>query len=169
MFLEKVNKNVGELIGLAEDSPNADSPGYNTDSESIEDDFEEDPKMDPVDYVAADEEEKEEASSDDDEEEEKEHLALADSALPIPDYVPLYEETKPFETDEFEIGESLTVADRQIGFALARGVDYELINTLDASIRVTAERVMTALEEAWAHSEDRSHAIEAEIRALHAK
>ncbi|GKA84384.1 hypothetical protein Tco_0805979, partial [Tanacetum coccineum] len=66
-------------------SPNALSPGYIADSEPIEDDFEKDPEIDPVDY-AADEEEEEESSDDDDKEEE--HLASADSALPIPDSVP---------------------------------------------------------------------------------
>ncbi|GJR68033.1 hypothetical protein Tco_0014098, partial [Tanacetum coccineum] len=56
----------------------------------IEDDFEKDPEIYPVDY-ATDEEEEEESSDDDDEEEE--HLASADSALPIPDSVPSVEET----------------------------------------------------------------------------
>ncbi|GJW58181.1 hypothetical protein Tco_0104912 [Tanacetum coccineum] len=80
----------------ADASPTVDSPGYIADSEPIKDDFEEDPKMDHVDYVA---DEEEEESSDDDEEEE-EHLASADSALLVPDFVPSSEETKPFETDE---------------------------------------------------------------------
>ncbi|GKA41311.1 putative reverse transcriptase domain-containing protein [Tanacetum coccineum] len=48
----------------------------------------------------------------------------------------------------FEIGESLAAtAARQTVTALARGVDYGFIDTLDASIRATKERVMTALEE----------------------
>ncbi|GJW58180.1 hypothetical protein Tco_0104911 [Tanacetum coccineum] len=48
----------------------------------------------------------------------------------------------------FEIRESsaATVA-RQTRSALARGVDYGFIDTLDASIQATGERVMTALEE----------------------
>ncbi|GKC22151.1 hypothetical protein Tco_1024301, partial [Tanacetum coccineum] len=286
----------------ADASPTADSPVYIADSEPIKDDFEEDPKMDHVDYAA--DEEEEESSNDDDDEEE--HLASANSALPVPDFVPSSEETKPFETDEariyvqphtppspsaeariaeyasaptpplpppsplsplsspplllpptrplhtsptyarallgyratmcgdvileadmpprkktfftapshrFEIRESLaaTVA-RQTRSALARGVDYGFIDTLDASIQATGKRVMTALEEvndrmidlaathryeseefytrhqdaqddrallqacistlereAWAHSEDMSQAMEAQIRALHAK
>ncbi|GJY05450.1 hypothetical protein Tco_0371390 [Tanacetum coccineum] len=57
----------------ADASPTVDSPGYIADSEPIKDDFEEDPKMDPVDYVA--DEEEEESSDDDDEEEE--HLSAA--------------------------------------------------------------------------------------------
>ncbi|GKC61930.1 hypothetical protein Tco_1089528 [Tanacetum coccineum] len=79
-------------------SPTAISPGYIAESEPIEDDFEEDPEMDPIDYADDDEEEEEESSGD--EEEEEEHLALADSLLPIPDYVPSSEEMEPFETDE---------------------------------------------------------------------
>ncbi|GKA50130.1 hypothetical protein Tco_0743203 [Tanacetum coccineum] len=47
----------------------------------------------------------------------------------------------------FEIEESLAAPTaRQAGPALARGVDYGFIDTLDASIRATDERVMTALE-----------------------
>ncbi|GKG45918.1 hypothetical protein Tco_0498364, partial [Tanacetum coccineum] len=46
-----------------------------------------------------------------------------------------------------EIRESSAVATaRQTRLALARGVDYRFINTLDASIRATDKRVMTALE-----------------------
>nr|GEX79071.1 hypothetical protein [Tanacetum cinerariifolium] len=48
--------------------------------------------------VAVDEEEEE--PSEDEDEEDEEHLALADSALSAPDYIPLAEETEPFETDE---------------------------------------------------------------------
>ncbi|GKE80272.1 hypothetical protein Tco_1550272 [Tanacetum coccineum] len=62
-------------------SPTIDSPGYIADSEPIKDDFEEDPKMDPIEYDADEEEE----SSNDDEEEE--HPTPADSALPVPDSV----------------------------------------------------------------------------------
>ncbi|GKD31313.1 hypothetical protein Tco_1242091, partial [Tanacetum coccineum] len=79
----------------ADASPTADSPGYIADSEPIEDDFEEDPEMDHVDYIVDDEEEE---SSDD--EEEEEHLAPADSALPVPDSVPSSEETEPYETNK---------------------------------------------------------------------
>ncbi|GJZ24803.1 hypothetical protein Tco_0562262 [Tanacetum coccineum] len=144
--------------------------------------FEEDPKMDHVDYAA--DEEEEESSNDDDDEEE--HLASANSALPVPDFlrpasVSTYHLLLPSEIPSppltlpspdhkdaileadmpprkrtcfiapsyrFEIGESsvATVA-RQTGSTLARGVDYGFIDTLDANIRATGERVMTALEE----------------------
>ncbi|GJY69892.1 hypothetical protein Tco_0472874, partial [Tanacetum coccineum] len=53
--------------------------------------------MDPVDYVT---DEEEESFEDKDGEEEEEHLALADAALSILDFVPSSEETEPFETDE---------------------------------------------------------------------
>ncbi|GKD80715.1 hypothetical protein Tco_1347554 [Tanacetum coccineum] len=269
-------------------SPTADSPDYIADSEPIEDDFKEDLEMDPVDYANDDEEEEE--SSDDDEEEE--HVALADSDLPIPNFVPSSEEMKSFQTDEsaatppppaspyhiipfmrpdsighgfmfdlilphhhllrhvlppaspsiyhplppplplpsldhiddipeadmppwkrtcfttpshkFKIRESLAaVAARQTGPTLTHVVDYGFIDTLDASIRATDDRVMIALEglnkrmtdlaathrqdseefymhhqnaqddraelRAWAHSEDRSQALEARIRTLEAQ
>ncbi|GKG10291.1 hypothetical protein Tco_0339037, partial [Tanacetum coccineum] len=81
----------------ADASPTADSPGYIADSEPFEDNFEEDPEMDPFNY--ADDEEEEEESSDDEEHEDG-HLAPADSALHVPDYVPSSEETEPFKTDE---------------------------------------------------------------------
>nr|GEX50692.1 hypothetical protein [Tanacetum cinerariifolium] len=57
----------------------------------------EDPEMDHVDYAVDD---KEEGSSNDDDEEDEEHLAPADSALPIHDYVPSAEKTCPFDNDE---------------------------------------------------------------------
>ncbi|GKE72302.1 hypothetical protein Tco_1534343, partial [Tanacetum coccineum] len=50
----------------ADASPTADLLSYIADSEPIKDDFEEDPDMDPVDYVV---DEEEESSNDDDEEE----------------------------------------------------------------------------------------------------
>ncbi|GKC16370.1 putative reverse transcriptase domain-containing protein [Tanacetum coccineum] len=210
---------------LADASPTVDSPGYIADSKPIEDDFEEDLEMDPVDYANDDEEEEEESSDND--EEEEEHLALADSLLPIPDYVSSSEETtrlrrvrisvrphtppspsakariieyaaaptppspppsllsplssplplipspplllpSPTRRDaipeadmppwkrtcftalshRFEIEESsAAAAARQIEHALTRSVDYGFIDTLDASIRATDKRVMTALEE----------------------
>ncbi|GJR67385.1 hypothetical protein Tco_0013450 [Tanacetum coccineum] len=80
----------------ADASPTTRSPGYITDSKPIKDDPEEDPEMDPVDYVANEEEE----SSKDEDKEEDEHLALADYALSIPDSVSSAEEMEPFETDE---------------------------------------------------------------------
>ncbi|GJU86700.1 hypothetical protein Tco_1294246 [Tanacetum coccineum] len=71
----------------AEDQPlpvdaslTADLLGYIANSEPIEDEFEEDPEMDPVDHVVDEEEE----SSNDDKEKE-EHPTPADSALPVPD------------------------------------------------------------------------------------
>ncbi|GKF30606.1 hypothetical protein Tco_0100404, partial [Tanacetum coccineum] len=79
----------------ADASPTAISPGYIADSEPIEDDFEEDPEMDHVDYVDEEEEE-----SFNDEEEKEEHVALTNSDIPIPDSTPSSEETLPFETDE---------------------------------------------------------------------
>nr|GEU50175.1 reverse transcriptase domain-containing protein [Tanacetum cinerariifolium] len=177
-------------IAPAEDQPLpalpiALSPSYIANSESIEDDFEEDLEMDPVDYDAN---------------EEEKHLASANSALSVPDSVPLDEETKPFETDEsattpppprsphtvirlsqtklrraqisvrpytppspstkarivestdpshrFKIEErSAAATARQSRPALTHGVDYGFIDTLDASIRATDERVLTALKE----------------------
>nr|GEX00701.1 hypothetical protein [Tanacetum cinerariifolium] len=77
-------------------SPIAFSPGHIADSKPIEDDPEEVPEMDPVDYVADEEEEE----SFEDEDEDEEHLAPSDSALYVPDSVPSAEETEPFETDE---------------------------------------------------------------------
>nr|GEX38582.1 putative reverse transcriptase domain-containing protein [Tanacetum cinerariifolium] len=50
-------------------------------------------------------------------------------------------------SQRFEIRESSTAAtSRQTRHALARGVDYGFVDTLDASIRATDERVMKALE-----------------------
>ncbi|GKE91060.1 hypothetical protein Tco_1572155, partial [Tanacetum coccineum] len=49
---------------------------------------------------------------------------------------------------KFEVGKSSTAATaRQTGHTLARRVDYGFINTLDASIRSSEGRVMTAIEE----------------------
>ncbi|GJU71813.1 hypothetical protein Tco_1263218 [Tanacetum coccineum] len=48
----------------------------------------------------------------------------------------------------FEVGESLTVAAaRQTGQTLAHRVDYGFVDTVDASIRASESRVMTAVEE----------------------
>ncbi|GJS39845.1 putative reverse transcriptase domain-containing protein [Tanacetum coccineum] len=218
-----------------------------SDDEPIVDDFAEDPEMDPIDYADDDEEE----SSNDDKDEE-DHLAPTDSALPVPDFVPLSEETKPFETDESDATppsphtvaqivkyasaptpplpppsplsplssplplipstlSSAAATARQTGPALTHGVDYGFIDTLDSSIRATDERVMIVIEgvnermtdlvathrhdskefyarhqdaqddqallraqacharQAWDHSEYRSHAMKAQIRALHTK
>ncbi|GJZ66371.1 hypothetical protein Tco_0623067 [Tanacetum coccineum] len=95
----------------------------------------------------------------------------------------------------FEIKESLAAATaRQTRPTLAHVVDYLFIDALDASIKATDERVITAIEmvnermtdlaatlrhdneefyiqaryacQAWAHSEDRSQAMEAQIKAL---
>ncbi|GJS29612.1 putative reverse transcriptase domain-containing protein [Tanacetum coccineum] len=156
-------------------SPAADSPGNIANSGLIEDDFDEDLKMDPVDYVDDDDEEEEESSEDEDEEEE-EHLASTDSALPVsvgherlsdPSHLwkhllrhsllniipevnmPLQKRVRfTAPSYRFEIRESSAAATaRQTRPALTRGVDYGFIDTVDASIRATDERVMTALEE----------------------
>ncbi|GJV74278.1 hypothetical protein Tco_1494273 [Tanacetum coccineum] len=70
-------------------SPTAHSPGYIADSEPIEDDSEDDPEMDLVDYPS--------------DEEEEEPSASTDLASPVPDSVPSSEETEPFRTDESAI------------------------------------------------------------------
>nr|GFA89414.1 hypothetical protein [Tanacetum cinerariifolium] len=106
----------------AEDaSPIAQSPEYVPESDfeaHLENDDDEDPEEDPVDYLADggdDDNDEEESSKDDeddedddidveaDEEEEKEHPAPADSVVVAPtaaDQAPSAEETEPFETDE---------------------------------------------------------------------
>ncbi|GJY02427.1 hypothetical protein Tco_0360579 [Tanacetum coccineum] len=99
---------------IAEDQPYADyaspttlSPGYVADSDP-EEGPEEDPENGPVDYpVDGGNDDDDDDSSDNDEEEEEaseaegEHLALADSIIaPTIDYVPSFEETEPFKTDE---------------------------------------------------------------------
>ncbi|GJR25570.1 hypothetical protein Tco_1101802 [Tanacetum coccineum] len=53
--------------------------------------------------------------------------------------------------------------------ALASRVDYEFIDTLDASIRASWCRVMIAIEEAWSRLKDRSMDLEALIRAQEAR
>ncbi|GKD97899.1 hypothetical protein Tco_1381796 [Tanacetum coccineum] len=223
-------------IALAEDQPLpasliALSSGYIVDSEPIEDDFEENLKMDLVDYA---DEEKDPFEDEDEEEEEEEHLALADSALSVPDSAPLSlrkarktvrpqppmaastealiaeyasAPTPPSpsplsplssplllipspplllplptcmdiipEVDmllqkkvrftnpshRFETKESSAAATaRQTRTALTRGVDYRFIDTLDAKARYACQT--------WVHSEGRSQAMEAQIRALHAE
>ncbi|GKD93571.1 hypothetical protein Tco_1373408, partial [Tanacetum coccineum] len=67
----------------ADASPTARLPGYIADSEPIEDDSEDDPEMDLVDYPS--------------DEEEEEPSASTDLASPVPDSVPSSEETEPFE------------------------------------------------------------------------
>ncbi|GKC90777.1 hypothetical protein Tco_1151426, partial [Tanacetum coccineum] len=100
-------------------SPTAQSPDYvlESDLEEVpEEDDDEDPKEDLVDYPADrgdDDDDKDESSDDnedeevdieaDNEDEEEEHPAPADStavALPTADQAPYAEETEPFETDE---------------------------------------------------------------------
>ncbi|GJW34066.1 hypothetical protein Tco_0054098 [Tanacetum coccineum] len=96
------------------DLPIALFPGYVADSDP-EEDPEEDSKDGPVDYLADRGDGDDDDSSDDDEEEEDaseieddEHLAPADSVVaPVVDYVPSFEETEPFETDESEEVERL--------------------------------------------------------------
>ncbi|GKC51706.1 hypothetical protein Tco_1074451 [Tanacetum coccineum] len=172
------------------------SPRYVADS-----DPEEDPEEDPADYPADGGVEKEEESfedeSFDDKKEEEEHLAPADSALYVPNFVPSAKETKPFKTDEstttpppprsphvvflglvyasaptpplplpsllLPLSSSLLLipspplplpspdrkaatAARKTRLVVARGVDYGFIDTLDASILATDDRLTTALE-----------------------
>nr|GEU76847.1 hypothetical protein [Tanacetum cinerariifolium] len=62
--------------------------------------------------------------------------------------------------------ESSYAAARQPGHELTSSVDYGFINTMDASICSSESRAMTAVGEAWAHSESRNQAMEALIRAL---
>ncbi|GKD67103.1 hypothetical protein Tco_1309211, partial [Tanacetum coccineum] len=92
----------------------------------------------------------------------------------------------------FEAGESSTAtAARHTTHTLAHRVDYEFVDIVDASIRASESRVMTAVEErdrqysrsmassyereaviarqAWSHSEDRSTDLEATIRAQKAR
>ncbi|GJW99216.1 uncharacterized mitochondrial protein-like protein [Tanacetum coccineum] len=73
--------------------------------EDPEEDLEEQPVEDPIDYAADvdDDNNEEEDSFEDDDDEEEEHLAPADStavASPTVDLVPSAEEIEPFETDE---------------------------------------------------------------------
>nr|GEV41952.1 putative ribonuclease H-like domain-containing protein [Tanacetum cinerariifolium] len=70
----------------ADASPTACLPGYIADCEPIEDNSEEDPKMDLVDYAV--DEEEEESFEDEKKEKEEEHLTLADSALFVPNSIP---------------------------------------------------------------------------------
>nr|GEX03324.1 hypothetical protein [Tanacetum cinerariifolium] len=58
------------------------------------------PSLEYPKYLVPSDDEEEEEASEEDEDEEEEHLAQVDSVLPASDYVPLAEETKPFETDE---------------------------------------------------------------------
>ncbi|GJR28071.1 hypothetical protein Tco_1104303 [Tanacetum coccineum] len=67
-------------------------------------------------------------------------------------------------TGRFEVEESSSAAaTRQAGHTLSHIVDYGFIDTIDASIRASESKAMTA---ALAHSESRSQAMEAQIRAL---
>ncbi|GJR28559.1 hypothetical protein Tco_1104791 [Tanacetum coccineum] len=98
----------------------------------------------------------------------------------------------------FEVEESsIFAATGQTGHTLAHRVDYRFIDTVDASIRASESRAMTAMKEvndtvtdlattqrqdahelhreaviarqAWSHSEDRSTILEASIRTLEAQ
>nr|GEW19978.1 reverse transcriptase domain-containing protein [Tanacetum cinerariifolium] len=106
---------VAEDQQYAEDaSPIAQSPKYVPESDfeaHPEDDDNEDPEEDPVDYLAdrGDDDDNEEESLEDDEidieaeEEEEEHPAPADSVVVAPiatNQAPSAEDTEPFETDE---------------------------------------------------------------------
>ncbi|GKG56253.1 hypothetical protein Tco_0577328, partial [Tanacetum coccineum] len=50
-------------------------------------------------------------------------------------------------TGRFEVGESSSAAARQAGHTLAHRVDYGFIDTVDASIRASESRAMTAIWE----------------------
>nr|GFC63201.1 hypothetical protein [Tanacetum cinerariifolium] len=105
------------ILGLehADDEIVAKDQPYSDFEVHPEDDDDEDPEKDPVDYLAdgGDDGDDEEESSEDDEdddmdveadkEEEEEHPAPADSVVVAPtaaDQAPSTEETEPFETDE---------------------------------------------------------------------
>ncbi|GKC29060.1 hypothetical protein Tco_1036354 [Tanacetum coccineum] len=105
-------------------SPTAESPGYITDSDSMEEDTDEDsidypdepedgeedddedPEEDPSADHKPEDDEDDDGTDDEDEEptedeDEEEHLALADSfVVPVVDPVPSVRDTKAFETDE---------------------------------------------------------------------
>nr|GEW22837.1 putative reverse transcriptase domain-containing protein [Tanacetum cinerariifolium] len=120
----------------------------------LEDDDDEDPEEDPVDYLAGggDDSDDEEESSEDDEddemdieadeeEEEDEHPAPADSvvvALTAADQAPSAEEIEPFETDEYEVGESSFAAAARPARGLR--VDYGFVATVDREIMRDPER-----------------------------
>nr|GEZ85477.1 putative reverse transcriptase domain-containing protein [Tanacetum cinerariifolium] len=112
-------KTMQEAIKIATELMDKKSPEYVPESDfkvHPEDDDDEDPKENPIDYLAdgGDDGDDEEGSSEDDEdddmdieadeeEEEEEHPAPADSvvvALTAADQAPSAEETEPFETDE---------------------------------------------------------------------
>ncbi|GJW03606.1 hypothetical protein Tco_1562462 [Tanacetum coccineum] len=110
--------------------------------------------------------------------------------------MPLWKRARfPAPTSRFEVGESSsTAAARKTGHTLAHRVDYGFIDTIEASIRPAESRAMIAMGEvnervidlaatqrqdaqglyheaadacrAWAHSESRSQAMKAQIRAL---
>nr|GEU44041.1 putative reverse transcriptase domain-containing protein [Tanacetum cinerariifolium] len=137
----------------------------------------------------------EEASKEDEEEEDGEHLALADfTALHVVDPVPsaplgykaamiqwrvalpyTHHPSEIQSPPRFEVEESLSAAAaRQTGHTLAYRVDYGFVDIVDASIRTSESIAITAVGEreaadarqAWVHSESRSQAMEAQIRAL---
>ncbi|GJT17528.1 hypothetical protein Tco_0876234 [Tanacetum coccineum] len=70
-------------------------------------------------------------------------------------------------TSGFKVRESsAAAAARHVRHALTSSVDYEFIDTVDASISASESRAMTAIGEAWSRLEDRSTALEASIRTL---
>ncbi|GKD84754.1 hypothetical protein Tco_1355908, partial [Tanacetum coccineum] len=85
--------------------PNAESPGYIDDSDSMEEDTDEDSidyPDEPEDNEEDDDEDPEEDPKPTEDEEEEEHLASADSSVvPVVDPVPSAGDTEAFETDEF--------------------------------------------------------------------
>nr|GEW73503.1 reverse transcriptase domain-containing protein [Tanacetum cinerariifolium] len=174
-------------------SSTALSPGYVAEFDPLDEDPREDLTDYPTDG-GDDEGEKEESSKDDDddkeaseedEEEDEEHLAPADSTTLLAiNLVPLAEETELSDIPEadkpsrkrlcltdlasrFEVGESSTVADiGQIRHTLARMVDYEFVDTLDASSQASEDDRSTALEALIRAQETHIITLEAHIRAL---
>nr|GFC32159.1 hypothetical protein [Tanacetum cinerariifolium] len=138
----------------AEDaSPISQSPEYVPESDfeaHPEDDDDEDPEEDPIDYLTdgGDDGDDEEESSEDDEDDdmdveadEEEHPAPADSVVIAPtaaDQASSAEETEPFETDEYEVGESSSAAAARPAGGLR--ADYGFVATVDREIVRDSER-----------------------------
>ncbi|GJV69994.1 hypothetical protein Tco_1485503 [Tanacetum coccineum] len=156
-------------------SPTTLSPGYVADFDSEgdpEEDPEEDPADYLVDYHVDGGDDVDDESSDDDEEEEeqasKDDDEVASPYTHHPSEIPSPPLLLPstthrddlLETDmllqkrarftaptgRFEVGVSSSVATaRQAGHTLAHTVDYGFIDTMDASIRTSKSRAMTAV------------------------
>ncbi|GJS57974.1 hypothetical protein Tco_0652758 [Tanacetum coccineum] len=155
----------------ADASPIALLAGYVANFDPLEEDPKENFEEYPADRGDDDDDDEEE------EEDEEHLAPADSTTLPTVDPVPSAEDTKAFETNEsapttpapsprlrrariskrarfttpsgrFEVGESLsTAAARQTGHTLAHRVDYGFIDTMDASIRASESRAMTAVGE----------------------